>query len=107
MKKYATLYPELKYFFSAYFHQNWTSFYDLQKIQNEESISQVVVHDFKTNNPKETVEQASIELRKLIALNLSEADLKEIIVYQLGANVHAAGLGLTYQQWAKSILDKL
>ena len=104
MDKYATLYPKLKYFFSAYFHQDWKSFYDLRK---EDSIYQVVVRDFKTNNPRETIEQASKELDKLLSLDLSETDLGEIIVHQLGANIHAPGTDLTYRQWAQAVLDNL
>jgi hypothetical protein len=98
------VYPKLKYFFSAYFHQDWKSMYNLEGLKTS---YETVVNDFKANNPRETVKQTITEIEFLISQNLLDDELKEIVVDELGANFRPAASGLTYQQWLKSVLDIL
>jgi hypothetical protein len=104
MTRNKTLYPNLTYFFSAYFHQDWNHAYDWQ---GERPSSEVVVRDFKAKNPEETVTQATRELEQFLVQVLAEGDLREVVVHELGANVYAPGLGLTYRQWLEAVLDIL
>ncbi|MEH2319013.1 contact-dependent growth inhibition system immunity protein [Nostoc sp.] len=104
MALYKKRYPELTYFFGAYFHQDWTVMYDWQ---GNEATFEVVVCDFKNNNPKETVIQATQELEQLLKQNLTESSLRRIVTDKLGANVYAPGMGLTYQKWLEAVLTVL
>lgn len=104
MTQYEKLYPELTYFFSAYFHQDWTLMYDWQ---GNKPTFQVVVRDFKNNNPKGTVIKATQELEQFLKQNLTESSLRKIVTDQLGANVYAPGMGLTYRKWLEAVLTIL
>ncbi|MBD2129542.1 hypothetical protein H6F97_24655 [Microcoleus sp. FACHB-1] len=104
MTKSEVLYPKLKYFFSAYFHQDWKTMYDWD---GKNASYKEVVKDFKANNPAATVNQAIQELESFLNQNLSEQELHKIVVHELGANFRAAGARLTYQQWLNSVLDIL
>jgi len=104
MTQYEKLYPELTYFFSAYFHQDWTVMYDWQ---GNKPTFQVVVCDFKNNNPKETVIKATQELEQFLKENLTESSLHKIVTNQLRANVSASGMGLTYRKWLEAVLTVL
>jgi HD superfamily phosphohydrolase YqeK len=104
MTQYEKLYPKLKYFFSAYFHQDWKVVYDWQ---GEKPSFQAVVHDFKNSNPKETVVKVIQELEQLLKQDLTEDDLSEILSNQLGSEIYVSGLGLTYREWLKVILTVL
>lgn len=104
MSQNNSLYPKLRYFFSAYFHQDWKSMYNWNG--NKPSL-QIVVRDFRSNNPKATVSQAVQELEKLSALKLPEKDLRDIVTHQLGANIYAPGMGLSFQELLEVILASL
>ena len=104
MAQYAKLYPKLKYFFSAYFHQDWKYSYESL---GDEPVFKIAVNDFKDNNPTDTIEQAINELEQFLNKDIPENDMRDIIVHQLGANINASGFGLTYRQWGKKVLDIL
>jgi CdiI immunity protein len=55
-------------------------------------------------NPMATVQQATRELEDFLKLNLSEQELADMLFDDLGANVHAPGMGLTYRQWLEAVL---
>lgn len=97
MARYADLYPKLSYFFGAYFHQDWVA----------SGAFENVVHEFLGENPAATVSQATRELEKFMGLDLPEDELHDIVVHDLGANVRAAGMGLTYRQWLEAVLGIL
>lgn len=97
--RYAGRYPKLGQFFGAYFHQDWT---DDERIVG--GSFEGVVRFFQTMNPAATVSQATRELEEFIRLGLAEEELHDIVVDDLGANVHAPGLGLTYRQWLEAVL---
>ena len=92
--RYVDLYPKLGYFFGAYFHQDWV---DSGSFEN-------VVHEFLGENPAATIRQATRELEAFLGLALSDDELHDIVVDDLGANVRAAGMGLTYRQWLEAVL---
>ncbi len=104
MVHYSTRYPKLKYFFSAYFCGDWPSLY---ASQGDVGLFNSVVREFMNSESVNMVHQARNELKKLIAQNLAEPELKDVIVHQLGANIYAPGIGATYRQWAKAVLDIL
>lgn len=101
---YAKQYPKLKYFFSSYFHMDWKSLYNWN---GGTPSFEIVVRDFASTESKGIVIQATRELEQLVTASLTEADLREIVAYQLGANIYAPGLGMTYHQWLAKILSIL
>ncbi|HAZ48677.1 MAG TPA: hypothetical protein DDW76_28360 [Cyanobacteria bacterium UBA11369] len=105
MDRYERLYPNLKYFFSAFFHHDWLYMYNWQ---GQSPSFQVVVRDFKAKD-SQAVTQTTRELEQFLAQHLTEddEDLREIVVHKLGANFYAPGIGLTYQQWLQEILTIL
>lgn len=103
MNDHETLYPELKYFFSGYFHQGWVDF----ARQEGKSDFSIIVRDFRDNDSKATVRRATKELEQLLKQDIAEADLREVVVHKLGANVYAPGLGFTYHQWLEAVLKIL
>ncbi|MEZ4594924.1 MAG: contact-dependent growth inhibition system immunity protein [Chloroflexota bacterium] len=105
MTDYETLYPELKYFFSAYFHSDWVDIYDWH---GGNPSFQTVVFDFK-NESKVTLDKTTQELKQFLknSHSLSEAELREIVVHKLGANIYPPGRGLTYRQWLQAVLEIL
>jgi hypothetical protein len=104
MTHYEHLYPKLKYFFSAYFHQDWKFVYDWQ---GEKPSFQVVVRDFRESNPQETVIKATEELEHLLKQNLTEDDISEIVTDKLGSQIYVHGIGLTYKKFLEAILTIL
>lgn len=102
MTRYADRYPELYQFFGGYFHQDWS---DEQRLAG--GSFQDVIREFQTMNPVDVVRQATRELQAFIGLDLPEDELHDIVVDDLGANVRAAGLGLTYRQWLEAVLATL
>jgi len=93
MTEYAARYPKLRYFFAAYFHQDWV---DSDSFED-------VVYDFLAE-PAATIRQATRELEEFVGLDLSEKELEEIVYEDLGCFVHAPGLGLTCRQWLEGVL---
>jgi CdiI immunity protein len=92
--RYAEQYPKLRYLFAAYFHQHWV---DSGSFEN-------IVHEFLEENPAATVSQARRELEAFLNIDLPEDELHDVVVHDLGANVRAAGTGLTYRQWLEAVL---
>jgi hypothetical protein len=102
MARYDDRYPELGQFFGAYFHQDWS--YEQRLVGGS---FEDVVRYFQTVNPVDVVNQATRELEEFIGLDLPEDELHDIVVHDLGANVRAAGMGLTYRQWLEAVLGIL
>jgi hypothetical protein len=94
MTSYATRYPSLRYFFACYFHQDW----------GDDGSFEDVVRVFLAENRVDTVIPATRELEEFLRLDISEKDLRDILLYDLGSYVHAPGLGLTYRQWLEAVL---
>lgn len=97
-------YLRLKYFFSAYFHQNWKTTHEWN---GREPSFQVVVQDFRHKNSKATVDQVVQDLQHILNQNLSEEMLKPLVNKQLRSSIYAPGLGMTYQQWLRAVLEIL
>jgi CdiI immunity protein len=102
MTSYAVHYPKLRYFFAAYFHQDWS--YEKRLVGGS---FEDVVRDFQAENPIQTVNQATRELEAFLGLELSEGELENTVVYDLGANVNPPGRGGTYRQWLEAVLSIL
>src|SRR5690606_24849200 len=91
-------YPNLAYFFKAYFHQNWKLIRDWK---GKEPNFLQVVQEFKNGKSVEPVVHNTIlELEKILALNLDETDLEELL-YQIGSGsgIYAPSIGMTFQEW--------
>jgi hypothetical protein len=99
MTDYDDVYPKLGQFLGCYFHQDWS--YEQRLVGGS---FENIVHNYVAENPVATVRQATRELEEFLGLDLSEDELHDIVVHDLGANVRAAGLGLTYRQWLEAVL---
>ena len=97
-------YQELEQLFSGYFHEGWKEFTDWQ---GEKPNFEKVIQNYKIDSSPEELEMAKKELTSLLSQNYSEDKLRDILLYELHNNFRAPGIGLTYQQWLKKILDLL
>lgn len=96
-------FPKLRNLLGGYFHQDWKNDYDWQG--NQPNFEEVVQF-YKTVNPKNTVSQATDELRKFLALPLDELDLHNALK-DVGVFYNPKARKMTYKQWLESILTIL
>jgi CdiI immunity protein len=96
-------FPKLCNLLGAYFHQDWKYDYDWK--QNQPNFEEVV-RFYKISNPVNTVSQATEELRKFLNLQLTEADLDDIL-QGIGVCYNPKARKMTYHQWLESILHIL
>ena len=92
-----TTYPNLYEFFAGYFHQDWPE---------ESPTTTGVVERYLGEFPKNEVDEASKELRKLLANTLAE-DALASIVNQLGSYYNPQADGLTYREWLLQVCTLL
>lgn len=90
-------FPQLSQFLAAYFHQDW-------------AVARVgwipVVDEFITESPHSVVVATADELRDLLAAQLTDGELGEVLS-ELGASVRPAGLDLTPAAWLEAVLERL
>jgi hypothetical protein len=98
MTRYDDRYPELGQFLGGYFHQDWSHEQRLVGGSFED-----VVRSFLRMNPVDVVRQTTRELAEFLSLDLSEKELRDILIYEFGSHLRAAGLGLTYRQWLEAV----
>jgi CdiI immunity protein len=96
-------FPKLRNLLGGYFHQDWKSDYDWQG--NQPNFEEVIQF-YKTVNPKNTVSQATNELREFLDLPLDELDLKNAL-QDVGVFYSPKTRKMTYKQWLESILTIL
>jgi hypothetical protein len=99
LMKYDDSYPKLGQFLGGYFHQSWPGDHVLAGASFED-----IVHYFQVMNPAATVTQTTRELEEFLRLELSEKDLRDILLHEFNSQWRAAGLGLTYRQWLEAVL---
>ncbi len=103
MNDYRHRFAELYQFFGGYFYQGWASDYNWETARP--SFAAVIRH-FKAVNPPITVTRVKNELEDLLAMELENEELNNILA-ELGSNFHAPAENLTNQQWLESILTVL
>jgi predicted DNA binding CopG/RHH family protein len=97
----STRYPRLRYFFNAYFRQNWNTNHTWK---GRTPSFEVVVRDFRDEEPKTIVAQATLDLEQIVTQRLSEIELHHLVNKQLRAGVNPSMLGMTYQTWLEAVL---
>jgi hypothetical protein len=100
---YRFKFPELFQFFGGYFYQGWAADYSWEA---ERPHFAPVVRHFKAVNPPASVARVRNELEDLLALGLSEEELKNALA-ELGSNFYPPGEQMTHRAWLEAILDVL
>lgn len=103
MEEYQKKYYELFQFLGGYFHQDWHYDYDSKDAKPE--IEDVVRH-YKSEAGKDTIGKVTQEIESLLSENLSEAELRKILI-KLGNSHYAPATHETYKKWLESILQIL
>ncbi|HWN66613.1 MAG TPA: contact-dependent growth inhibition system immunity protein, partial [Haliangium sp.] len=96
---YDDSYPKLGQFLGGYFHQSWPDDHVLAGASFED-----VVRYFQAMNPAATVGRTTRELEEFLGLELTEKELRDVLLYEFNSQLRAPGLGLTYRQWLEAIL---
>jgi uncharacterized protein (UPF0276 family) len=103
MENFENAFHNLKQFLGGYFHQFWKEALEWQgKHPNFED----VVEFYKSNDSFENVSETAEELRKFIALNLSEENMRKLFVRH-GIWYGPQYQNMTYRQWLEAILTIL
>lgn len=96
-------FPELYQFFGGYFYQGWSADYRWETAKPNFS---AVVRHFKAVNPPLTVTKVRNELEDLLASNIDEEILADVLK-ELGSNFYPAAESLTHRDWLENILEIL
>lgn len=96
--------PKLANLIGGYLHQDWEYDYDWK---NTESHYAPVVRFFKTHNPQSTIEQATIELKEFLTLNLDEEHLEDVLHHHFVLQMSVSYWNLTYREWLEDVLKIL
>jgi hypothetical protein len=97
-------YPELKHLFANYLNQFWKQLYKWgEKTPNYQDVIRLYKHEAGD----EQITQAIKELELLLAQNLDEEDLYQMVHRTLGSSLYVPSLEMTYQEWLNSVLEIL
>lgn len=91
-------FPELRYLFRGYYHQDWMDEYE------DESDA---IRSFVFNNDSRNVMRAIQQLNELIAMNLKEPDLCAAVVDDLGSACFPDPADQGGREWLLWIRDTL
>ncbi|MBD1814993.1 contact-dependent growth inhibition system immunity protein [Microcoleus vaginatus DQ-U2] len=91
-------FPHLTQFFSSYFHQDWPL---------EADTPSDVVNNYRSSEPRSSVEAASQELDKLLKMPIASADLEAFIIDELGCYYDPQSENQTVRQWLESVQESL
>lgn len=81
----------------CYFHQDWPDEFDsdhaaLQEILKAESIERLKI--------------CAEEIEEILNAHLSESDLRELLINEVGCYFEPASNGMTYKQWLVVVQEK-
>jgi hypothetical protein len=97
-------YHELKHLFVAYLNQFWKQLYNWNgKTPNYKDVIRLYKHE----SSNEEILIAITELELLLAQNLDEEELHQVVNRTLGSALYVPALGMTYQEWLNSVLEIL
>jgi len=82
--------PCLDKFCSAYFHQDWYRY---------ATDAEAVIRQYLEEEPRSAVVQAIDEIDRLLSMNLSEEQLRNILVYDLSCYYDPSFYGISYLEW--------
>lgn len=91
-------FPHLTQFFSSYFHQDWPL---------EADTPSDVVNNYRSSEPRPSVEAASQELSKLLEMPIAPADLEAFILDELGCYYDPQSENQTVREWLESVQKSL
>ena len=84
--------------FSAYLHQDWGD-----EFSDEFSAVKAMIE----SEPQASVSQASIEIDGLLRSNLSEEEIAEVIMDQVGCYYDPASANQSYRDWLAAVSRQL
>jgi len=82
--------PNLAQFFGAYFHQDWD-------LEADDALGVIRNYLKEANFP--STQQTIKEIEQLIKMNLSEEQLRDIIVCDMSCNYDPSRYGISYLEW--------
>ncbi|MEG4106005.1 contact-dependent growth inhibition system immunity protein [Microcoleus sp. S13_C5] len=91
-------FPHLTQFFSSYFHQDWPL---------EADTPSDVVNNYRSSEPRPSVEAASQELSKLLEMPIAPADLEAFVLDELGCYYDPQSENKTVREWLESVQKSL
>ncbi|AFZ07277.1 hypothetical protein Osc7112_2877 [Oscillatoria nigro-viridis PCC 7112] len=91
-------FPHLTQFFSSYFHQDWPL---------EADTPSDVVNNYRSSEPRPSVEAASQELSKLLEMPIAPSDLEAFILDELGCYYDPQSENQTVREWLESVQKSL
>lgn len=95
---------KLQNLFGGYFYPYWKEDY---LWQDKEADYKAVVRFFKVNNPHQTVEQATGELKALLRLDLEDDKLDDLFDNYFILGLRPQGYNLSNCQWLEEVLKVL
>ncbi|MNT69531.1 hypothetical protein D3C72_2078570 [compost metagenome] len=81
----------------CYFHQDWPD-----EFEDDAAGIQAII-DFE---PKSQIEKAAHEIDFILSSNLSEEELRALLVNAVGCYYEPNSQGINYQQWLRIVRDK-
>lgn len=84
----------LKQLLGCYFHQDWSD-----EFNDDASALRAIVE----NEPKDRIEKAIVEIIFLVGAELTERELRAILVDQVGCFFEPSSLGLNYTRWLERV----
>ena len=103
MEDYRQKYYNLYQFLGGYFHQDWQYDYDWK---GEQPDTEKVVRHYKSIAGKNTLEKVASEMKSLLSENLSETELRNVLI-ELNSAHRAPATHKTYRKWLERILEIL
>lgn len=101
MNEYQTRYPRLKEIL-GFLHQDWDVMFEWHETKPD---YRTALRKLKAAGSEQDRQNAITELKQIIALNLGEIELREIINRRFRSAFYPPGAGLTYQQWLEEVLS--
>lgn len=103
MTDYQERFYELYQFLGGYFHQDWN---DVMNWQGHEPNFEEIVRFYKNENPPDEVTKISDELRRFLALPLSEMELRKAL-QEFNVCYRPQYRGMDHRQWLEAVLGIL
>lgn len=91
-------FPHLFQFFAGYFHQDW---------ELDDPDPQTVIDRFLQETKLTLVEDTLVELSQLLAMNLAETELQQILLYDLSCNYDPSVDSYSHQVWLELLQNIL
>lgn len=83
--------------FGTYLHQDWADEFD----DDVDAVSAMLASE-----PQESILEASLEIKSLLAKEMNQEELALIMMDQIGCYFDPASKGQSYREWLSSVLNQ-